>query len=364
MENQHIFFGDVDEFALNEFRSVLENSSGNIEILLSSGGGSVFDGIAIAGMIKRYQSETTVTGIGFVASIATVILLAADNVKLDKNALMMIHNAWTIEAGEASELRKVARDLDKISNQIASVYVDKIESNNKLLNGNRDETKTYVKNLMNRETFLTAEEALEIGLIDEIDSGYKEEEDEQNSLGFINHQNANEVLNMVQGKAPVQFVNKIKNLIPVEKEKTFWDKAKEFFSSNPSKLSELDSEIKAEAESKQNEAIEAAKALLAANGFDVTNQAEVVEAPEAVVESPVVEEVAEVVETPEAVTEESTDEKDAIIAELQAKLKDAEIKAAAPSTTIKTVSTDKRKVSNTDAKINDAFSGLTDFFNK
>lgn len=365
MDNKYIFFREVDEYALNDFKDVLESSTGDLEILLSSGGGSVFDGIAIAGMIKRYSSKTTVTGVGFVASIATVILLAADKVTLDKNAFMMIHNAWTFEAGEASELRKVARDLDKISNQIASVYVDKIEANNKLINGNREETQTYIKNLMNRETYLTAEEALNIGLIDEITSAYKKEEEENNSLGFITQQNANEVLKQVQGKAPVHFVNKVKNLIPVQKEESFWDKAKAFFSSNPTKLTELDSEIKAEAEAKQTEALEAAKALLSENGFNVVAQTEATEEVETVKEEESEAVQAEAVETVQAeATETVTDEKDAVIADLQAKLKAAEMKAAAGSATIKTVTTDKNKASKIDAKINDAFSGLTDFFNK
>ena len=182
MENQqHIFFGEVDEYALSEFQNTLETSSGDIEILLSSGGGSVFDGIAIASLIKRYEGQTTATGIGFVASIATVILLSADVVQLDKNALLMIHNAWTGEMGEASEFRKIARDLDKISNQIASVYVDQIEKAGKLINDSKDETKSHLKNLMNRETYLNAEEAFELGLIDRISEGKKKEDEDEDS---------------------------------------------------------------------------------------------------------------------------------------------------------------------------------------
>lgn len=357
MENQqHVFFGEVDEYALSEFQNTLETSSGDIEILLSSGGGSVFDGIAIASLIKRYEGQTTATGIGFVASIATVILLSADNVQLDKNALLMIHNAWTIEAGEASELRKVARDLDKISNQIASVYVDQVEKAGKLINNSKEDTQAYFKNLMNRETYLTAQEALELGLIDKISEGKKKEDEDEDSYGFINSTNAKEVLANVQGKAPVHFVNQLKKFVPTmaNEELNFWDKLKNAFSANPEKLDQLNTEVKAEADAKQQEAIEAAKTLLSENGFNVLSESEsteeATEAEEVVVEATATEEV-EAVSEQEAVLAKE-------VAELKAKLKEAELKAAAPATAIKTVET-KAKAKVVDSQFND----IANFFN-
>ena len=357
MENQqHIFFGEVDEYALSEFQNALETSSGDIEILLSSGGGSVFDGIAIASLIKRYEGQTTATGIGFVASIATVILLSADTVQLDKNALLMIHNAWTGEMGEASEFRKIARDLDKISNQIASVYVDQIEKAGKLINGSKDETKSHLKNLMNRETYLNAEEALELGLIDKISAGKKKEEDED-SYGFINPNNAKEVLATVQGKAPLHFVNQLKKFVPImaNEELNFWDKLKNAFSANPEKLDQLNTEVKAEADAKQKEAIEAAKTLLSENGFNVLSQSEATEkateAEEVVVEATATEEAVEEVNEQEAVLAKE-------VATLKAQLKEAELKAAAPATAIKTVET-KAKAKVVDSQFND----IANFFN-
>ena len=356
MENQqHVFFGEVDEYALSEFQNTLETSSGDIEILLSSGGGSVFDGIAIASLIKRYEGQTTATGIGFVASIATVILLSADSVQLDKNALLMIHNAWTIEAGEASELRKVARDLDKISNQIASVYVDQVEKAGKLINNSKEDTQAYFKNLMNRETYLTAEEALELGLIDKISEGKKKEDED--SYGFINANNAKEVLANVQGKAPVHFVNQLKKFVPTmaNEELNFWDKLKNAFSANPEKLDQLNTEVKAEADAKQKEAIEAAKTLLSENGFNVLSESEATEeateTEEVVVEATTTEEEAEAVNEEEAVLAKE-------VAELKAKLKEAELKAAAPATAIKTVET-KAKAKVVDSQFND----IANFFN-
>ena len=357
MENQqHIFFGEVDEYALSEFQNTLETSSGDIEILLSSGGGSVFDGIAIASLIKRYEGQTTATGIGFVASIATVILLSADVVQLDKNALLMIHNAWTGEMGEASEFRKIARDLDKISNQIASVYVDQIEKAGKLINDSKDETKSHLKNLMNRETYLNAEEALELGLIDKISEGKKKEDED--SYGFINSLNAKEVLKDVQGKAPVHFVNQLKKFVPImanENELNFWDKLKNLLGSNPEKLDQLNTEVKAEADAKQDQAIEAAKTLLSENGFNVLSESEATEeateAEEVVVEATATEEVVEAVKEEEAVLAKEN-------AELKAKLKEAELKAAAPATAIKTVETKaKAKV------VNSQFNDIANFFN-
>jgi ATP-dependent Clp protease protease subunit len=265
-------FGEIYEFSLFELdRQLKEAQNENLEILINSGGGSVFDGVAMANLIKRHEGRTITNGIGLVASIASVVLLSADVAKMDKDAFLMIHNAWSYEAGEAEELRKTADILDKISNQIAEIYTAKTEANNKLIDGDRDKTKKKYKKMMSRETWLTAAEALELGLIDEVtDTPNKEE---------LNEKEIKNLISKYANRAPVAFLNKF--VMNTEENKTenkelsFLDKLKNLFVTNPEKIQEIKNEVEAEAKKEETDKLEAAKELLLNNGFTVLTSEEV-----------------------------------------------------------------------------------------
>lgn len=95
---------------------------------------------------------------GFACSVASVIAMAGDTVVMPKNALMMIHNMWMCAVGNASELRKAADDLDVINAAGRSAYLEK--AGDKLDEGTLAE-------MMNNETWLTAQQCIELGLADE-----------------------------------------------------------------------------------------------------------------------------------------------------------------------------------------------------
>ena len=78
---------------------------------------------------KRHNANKTVYIDGLAASIASVIAMAGDKIIIPKNAMMMIHNAWTMAAGNANEFRKLAEDMDKIDESITSTYVSKKRKN-------------------------------------------------------------------------------------------------------------------------------------------------------------------------------------------------------------------------------------------
>ena len=120
-------------------------------------GGDVFDGMAIFNIIKKRTAKTTVYIEGIAASMGSVIALAADSVVMAENSLFMIHNAWGGAMGEAKEMKKTAKLLDKISGEIADIYVKKTKL-----------PYDKVKEMMDEETWLNAEEALELGFIDSI----------------------------------------------------------------------------------------------------------------------------------------------------------------------------------------------------
>lgn len=125
-------------------------------------GGDVFDGMAIFNIIKKRTAKTTVYIEGIAASMGSVIALAADNVVMAENSLFMIHNAWGGAMGEAKEMKKTAKLLDKISGEIADIYVKKTKL-----------PYDKVKEMMDEETWLNAEEALELGFIDSISDAIK-----------------------------------------------------------------------------------------------------------------------------------------------------------------------------------------------
>lgn len=159
-------FGEIDGWWGYGVREMAYNLASNkkkkLTINIHSPGGSVTEGFGIANLIAGHKAETTTVGIGFVASIASVILLAGDRVTMAENAWLMIHNPWGMMMGDSEDMRKTADLLDKMENQIAGVYAAKMQAN-----GNPIELED-VKALMAEETWYTAEEAKAVGLIDEV----------------------------------------------------------------------------------------------------------------------------------------------------------------------------------------------------
>jgi ATP-dependent Clp protease, protease subunit len=162
-----MLYGDIasstwwgDEVTPKDFKSELD-SLGDIQTLniyINSDGGDVFAGQAIYSMLKRHQAQKNVYIDGLAASIASLIAMAGDKIIMPANSMMMIHNPWTMAMGNANDFRKMAEDMDKIRESMLSVY----------------ESKTGIKqediiNLLDAETWLTAQDALSNGFCDEIE---------------------------------------------------------------------------------------------------------------------------------------------------------------------------------------------------
>lgn len=158
--------------------SLNQAGAGDLTIRISSPGGSVLDGFAMATAIQERGNVTTY-GAGYVASIASVILLAGDKVKMAENAFLMIHNPYSFTEGDAAELRKQAEVLDKMEMAIADVYANSIV---------KRKGKSYKTALasalqwMEAETWFTAKEALAAGLIDEVVTAEDYAKDSFNAL--------------------------------------------------------------------------------------------------------------------------------------------------------------------------------------
>ena len=160
-------YGDIssatwwgDEVTPQQFKDDLDALGGisNLDIYINSGGGDVLAGQAIHSMLKRHKAYKTVYIDGLAASIASVIAMAGDKIIMPKNASMMIHNAWTLIAGNKDDLRKMADDMEKIDAGIVATYAEKT---------GLDESE--IVSLMNAETWFTADEAVKKGFADEIE---------------------------------------------------------------------------------------------------------------------------------------------------------------------------------------------------
>lgn len=110
-------------------------------------------------MLKRHKAKVNVYIDGLAASIASVIAMAGDVIYMPRNAMLMVHNPWTGPIwGNAAQFRKKADDLDNISKSLIAAYQDK---------SGMDETR--IIELLDAETWLSAEEAVACGLADEIE---------------------------------------------------------------------------------------------------------------------------------------------------------------------------------------------------
>ena len=141
-----------------------EANGSAVELMINSGGGSITEGMGMADLIANYPNETTTTVIGLVASIATVVLLAGDKVRMTENSFMMIHRAWSYSIGNSDELEATAELLDKMDEKLLDIYENAVKKRK----GDEMNMRKKIKKMMAAETWMTAEEAKEFGFIDEI----------------------------------------------------------------------------------------------------------------------------------------------------------------------------------------------------
>lgn len=129
-----------------------------IDVHINSAGGNVFEGHVIYNMLKTHKAKINVYVDALAASIASVIAMSGDTIFMHKNSFLMIHNSWIMTVGNSRELRETAELLDKTDASSNHAYLDKAT------NISEEE----LKKLLEAETWLTADEALEKGFVDEI----------------------------------------------------------------------------------------------------------------------------------------------------------------------------------------------------
>ena len=153
--------GSFDVNAKQFVDELKEINADTINLRINSPGGSVIDGNAMFNALQRHPAKVITHIDGLAASMASVIAMAGDEVHMADNALLMIHNPWTFSMGDADELRADADLLDKMSASILSAY------------GRSQYEAEEIKDLMDAETWFTAQEAFDAGLVDHISTGLR-----------------------------------------------------------------------------------------------------------------------------------------------------------------------------------------------
>ncbi|MCW2099350.1 UNVERIFIED_ORG: ATP-dependent protease ClpP protease subunit [Pseudomonas psychrophila] len=159
-------YGEIGTWGItaNQFvrdLAALDDGVSPIVVAFNSIGGDLFDGLAIHNALSRLGERCTGRVDALAASAASVAVCGAHKVVIASNAMLMIHNPWTYAAGDAEDLRKVATALDQALEAIIAAYKAKAP----------DIDEIELRRLVNAETWLTANEAVALGLADSVGEG-------------------------------------------------------------------------------------------------------------------------------------------------------------------------------------------------
>lgn len=160
-------FGEIKSYTWNEkdvgafdIAKELNDVEGDLLVRINSYGGEVSQGLAIYNLLVDFgkQHKVITQNDGFACSAASVIFMAGEERIMKDASLLMIHNAWSWASGDSNALKKAAEDLEKVTQPSVKIYTSV---------GKLDEAE--VKRMMDREEWITAEEALYYGFATRID---------------------------------------------------------------------------------------------------------------------------------------------------------------------------------------------------
>ena len=185
-ENADLYiFGDIVAFPWesqgqqsgNSIVKALQNvTAKNITVHINSYGGDVSEGLAIYNTLKNAEkSGKTVTTMcdGFACSAASVVFMAGSRRVMNAASLLMIHNAWTVAMGNASELEKAADDLRTITQASVEAYKTVATISEK-----------EIKKLMDAETWILPADAVEYGFATEVADAPEDEDGKKQQSAF------------------------------------------------------------------------------------------------------------------------------------------------------------------------------------
>lgn len=160
-----------------------------LHVHINSDGGDILEGNEIFNTLRDHKGPVRVSIGAIAASMASVVAMAGKPLSIAENGFMMIHNPWTLAVGDSEELRKNAETMDKMKSGIIAAYRQK---------SNLSEQE--ISQLMDDETWMTADEALEKGFVDSID----EFEESAKNFDLSKFQNSAKFLSRLQKEHTAQ----------------------------------------------------------------------------------------------------------------------------------------------------------------
>nr|DAX33280.1 MAG TPA: Putative ATP dependent Clp protease [Caudoviricetes sp.] len=137
----------------------------HIAVKINSPGGDVFDGIAIMNILKSHPARVTTVVEGLAASAASFIAVGAgDEVVMMPHSQLMIHDAWGMSMGNAEDMLRCAEELNRASDNLAAIYQAKAGGD-----------VVAWRDAMREESWFSADEAVEAGLADRVESSERED---------------------------------------------------------------------------------------------------------------------------------------------------------------------------------------------
>lgn len=146
--------GVTDKSVRDELKKMKDTEP--LTVRINSPGGSVAHAVAIKTMLDQWKGPVSVQIDGLAASAASFIAMAGQHSTIAEGSLLMIHHPWTMAVGNASDMRKTAEVLDKLGSSLQRAY-------EKRTGKSADE----ISAMMEAETWLTADEAVEMGFVTE-----------------------------------------------------------------------------------------------------------------------------------------------------------------------------------------------------
>ncbi len=175
----YIGFGGVEAKAVND---ALRAAKGlrEITVRINSPGGIVFDGVAIYNSLKRSAQKVKVIVDGIAASAASIIAMAGDEIVMGGGSFMMIHQASGLTIGTSNDHAQTADVLEKMDGELAAIYAKR-----------SGKDRAAIIEMMNAETWFTAEEAVDEGFADYADNTETEPENyyDKDTMTMFNYQN-------------------------------------------------------------------------------------------------------------------------------------------------------------------------------
>lgn len=196
-----VMYGDISSYDISADMvksklKELDSSVSELDIYMFSGGGDVFEGIAIYNILKRSDKKITMYIDGLAASIASIIILAADKIVIGEGSQVMIHLPWSMEMGDKNDFMNTIDRLEMVEREMVKIYQKATGL-----------SETEISNMMTKETWFNDDQAVEFGF-----ATIKSESEHQFNIA-AKVKNCSWIKRKENAKVNLEFKNKIQDNI-------------------------------------------------------------------------------------------------------------------------------------------------------